>query len=303
MLGVVSQDFEKKKQRVRDEVERFLTEAFAKYPDHEVRQVAEYAVLGGGHRWRPIAAVAAGEIFREDAFDIVLPGACGAELAHAASLILDDLPSMDDASYRRGKPAAHLAFPGWAVDMAPAFLITMAYDISLANEKADPANRIESALDLCRAGLDMIAGQVLDVTQAGLSDVGPDNGRGKGEARLLNLYSLKSGALYASSARAGAVLCAASREDADIIFRAAMKLGLAYQFMDDVADIVADVDEVGKQAGMDAEKVTSIDLFGVDGAKMRAKAFQDEGSALLERFGAEANWLRSLIQEASWKTR
>src|SRR5260370_33398696 len=95
------------KKRVRAAVEQRLEEACSAFSDDVVAHTARYAVLGAGHRWRAMVAIAAGEIFDLDALRIGLPGACGVELAHAASLILDDLPSMDNADIRRGKPCAH----------------------------------------------------------------------------------------------------------------------------------------------------------------------------------------------------
>ncbi len=280
------------KQEVRDAVEDYLIRAFHAYPQNEVCDAARYAVLGGGHRWRPIAAVAAGKIFRPDALEIVLPGACGAELAHSASLVLDDLPSMDNADIRRGKDATHKVFPAWAVDMAPVFLVTMAYDISLANERVSYDRRVKSALVLSKTGLEMIAGQVKDVRQ----DKSPDEWE-----RLVDLYTLKSGSLYCAAGKAGAILSGANDEDAELIGDACLNLGLSYQFMDDVADVTAGVNEVGKPSGMDAGKFTAIDLFGVEGARRKSEEFQDRGLACLERFGPEAGWLRTLICEASWK--
>jgi geranylgeranyl diphosphate synthase type II len=112
------------KQDVRRAVEDYLSQSFLTYPDTEVRRAAQYSILGSGHRWRPIIVTAAGRIFRPDALKIALPTVCAVEFAHAASLVLDDLPSMDDAEMRRGKPCTHHAFPQWAVDMAPVFLIT-----------------------------------------------------------------------------------------------------------------------------------------------------------------------------------
>ena len=97
-LNIQEREFENEKAEVREAVEAYLEDRFAEYPETEVRDAARYAVMGGGHRWRPIVAVAAGTIFRPDALQVSLPGACGVELAHAASLILDDLPSMDDAA-------------------------------------------------------------------------------------------------------------------------------------------------------------------------------------------------------------
>ncbi len=284
--------FDEKKQQVRAAVEAFLSQAFARYPETEVCQAAKYAVLGGGHRWRSIVAVAAGEIFREDALEIVLPGACGGELAHAASLVLDDLPSMDGADIRRGKACAHHVFPDWAVDMTPVFLVTMAYEVSLANPKVSEERRLRAAIVLSRAGLQMITGQVKDIRQDHSSDPW---------LRLVDLYMLKSGALYAASGKGGAILCGAEDSQANKISEACMNLGLSYQFMDDIADVTAEVDEVGKRSGMDANKFTAVDLLGVDGAHRKSQEFQEKGLAILEGFGSKADWLRNLICEASWK--
>jgi geranylgeranyl diphosphate synthase type II len=158
-------DFDAAKAEVRRAVEDFLGQVFARQPDTEVASAARYVALGGGHRWRALVAVAAGQIFRADALHLVLPAACGVELAHAASLVLDDLPSMDDAAVRRGKPCTHRVFPAWAADMAPVFLVTLAYQISLDNPPVPAAARIKAALELSDAGLMMIRGQVHDMHQ------------------------------------------------------------------------------------------------------------------------------------------
>jgi geranylgeranyl diphosphate synthase type II len=163
--AIAAVDFDATKAEVRRAVEDFLTQLFAKAPDTEVARAAGYAALGGGHRWRALVAVAAGKIFRDDALQRVLPAACGVELAHAASLVLDDLPSMDDAAIRRGKPCTHRAFPAWAADMTPVFLVTLAYRISLDIPSVLPAARIKAALELSDAGMMMIEGQVHDMRQ------------------------------------------------------------------------------------------------------------------------------------------
>jgi geranylgeranyl diphosphate synthase, type II len=97
---------------VRRAVEAFLDATFNEPPNGEVSRSARYAVGWPAHRWRAIVAVASGRIFRDDALALVLPSACGVELAHAASLVLDDQPSMDDAKVRRGKPGTHHAHRG-----------------------------------------------------------------------------------------------------------------------------------------------------------------------------------------------
>lgn len=285
-------DFTADKQEVRNAVENYLENAFLAYAETEVRTAAQYSVLGSGHRWRPIIVVAAGRVFREDALHVVLPTACAVELAHAASLVLDDLPSMDNAEVRRGKPCTHLAFPRWAVDMVPVFLISMAYEISLSNPRASVDRRVHVNVLFSKAGLNMIAGQVADVRQDQALDE---------EQRLLLLYKLKSGVLYGASGCSGALLCGATEKEERLIYDTCVDIGLSMQFMDDVADVTADVDKVGKKSGMDAEKRTAVDLYGVEGATARSVEFQKSALSRLERFGPAADWLRRLACEVSWK--
>jgi geranylgeranyl pyrophosphate synthase len=282
-------NFDAFKRRIRIGVEEHLVRVFSKYPDTEVSRVAKYAVMGGGHRWRPILAVAAGEIFHHDAFHICMPGACGVELVHAASLLLDDLPSTDNAQVRHGKPCAHLVFPRWAVDMAPAFLVNMSYAISLDNPMVSYERRVTAALEVSQAGLDMSEGQEIDITQP-IED----------DDHLLRCYRLKTGALYAAAAKADAILCGANKDEALLLYECGMNLGLSYQFLDDVADVVAGVEETGKDSGMDADKRTAVDLFGIDGAKARVGRFKQDTLSKLKQFGPEADRLRSLVRDASW---
>src|SRR5262245_35605671 len=95
-------------EQIREQLEDCLNSAFASCDDTEVCRVAKYAVLGGGHRWRGLVVVAVGQIFAPESPRNFLPLGAAFEMAHAASLILDDLPSMDNGLVRRGKPCAHL---------------------------------------------------------------------------------------------------------------------------------------------------------------------------------------------------
>lgn len=282
-------NFDAFKRRIRVAVEENLARVFSKYSDTEISRAAKYAVMGGGHRWRPILGVAAGKIFHHDAFHVCMPGACGVELVHAASLLLDDLPSMDNAQVRHGKPCTHLVFPRWAVDMAPAFLVKMAYAISLDNPMASYERRVTAALEVSQAALDMDEGQEIDLTQP----IGDDD-------HLLRCYRLKTGALYAAAAKADAILCGANEDEALLLYECGMNLGLSYQFLDDIADVVAGVEETGKHSGMDAGKRTAVDLFGIGGAKDWASRFKQEVLSKLKQFGPGADTLRSLVRDESW---
>ncbi len=284
-------DFETLKQIYRISVESFLESAFDKCADNAVTLVGRYIALRGGHRWRALVAAAAGQIFDSNSSEIVLPGAAGVELSHAASLVLDDLPSMDDATTRRGRPCAHRVFPKWAVDMAPVFLVTLAYKLALANPLASHERRVRSALVVSHAGIEMIAGQSSDV----LSTVAEND-----EEKMMTRYRQKSGALYSASAEAGAILCGALPSCAERLGFAGMHLGLAYQFLDDVADATADVKDVGKDTHIDTGKLTAVNLYGVEGTTKRSFEYQQQAIEALQGYGKEADCLRQIISHASW---
>ena len=119
---------------------------------------------------------------------------------------------------------------------------------------------------------------------------------------MLRCYLLKSAALYGAATKMGGILTGATDNEAAKLETAGVDLGFSYQFLDDVADVVAGVAEVDKERGMDGAKLTAVDLFGVDGARRKAREFQDRSLAQLEAFGAKADWLRTLVCEASWKS-
>ena len=260
-----------------------------------VREAAWYAVRGG-HRWRAMVAIAAGQIFSPDAMDTCLPVGAAIELAHAASLILDDLPSMDDGKLRRGRPCTHIRFSDtpWVVDMTPLYMVNLAYKVALENERTGYRERVESAWELSCTSHRMINGQELDVTQ----NMGNAHSINQ---RLVKCYEAKSGALYASAAKAGALTCGAGESEQDSLYTAGMEVGMAYQFMDDICDVTATSKESGKNPGQDAgSKQTAVDLFGVQGARSRAAAYQEAAIERLTDFGDNAETLRDIVRNATW---
>jgi farnesyl diphosphate synthase len=101
--------------------------------------------------------------------------------------------------------------------------------------------------------------------------------------------------------RWGGILTGADDDESSSLQAAGVDLGLSYKFLDDVADVIAGVAEVGKEQGMDAGKCTAVDVFGVDSTRRKSLEFQRRSLSHLERFGPEAEWLRTLVCEASWK--
>jgi len=277
------------RQRINDYLERRLAE----YPEAEPVRVARHIVMAGGHRWRGLLSIAVGRIFApaEDALDLCLPGAASVELAHAASMLLDDLPSMDDAILRRGKPCAHRVFPAWAVDLAPALMTSMAYEIALAKTPASAELRVRAALASAEAARQMMLGQQEDLCV--LSE--PCD-----ERSVMDCYFHKSGSLYACAAKNGAIVAGAADEDVERCYQMGMDLGASYQIMDDIADIEADADALGKNPGMDAGKHTAPVLFGLEEARCRALKLQGRASEALAHYGDEASFARYLVGNSTW---
>ncbi len=279
------------KRSVREAVEVRLERAFDAQPPCAARNAARYATLGGGHRWRALVVAAVGRLFRDDALEFVLDGACALEMAHAASLVLDDLPCMDNARIRRGKPCAHLAFPEWVIAMTPAYLVNSAYSLLLADERPSVAARMRTALALGAVGCAMADGQERDLM--------PSEGHEDRDQRLLRCYRNKSAALYGVAARAGALLAGADVAAAERLCACGEDIGLSYQFQDDIADVVAAESQTGKTMGLDAGKPTSVALWGLKETKRRARAYRDSALSRIADRGPEADLLRGLILQAN----
>ncbi len=283
---------EKRKQELRAEIGQFLERCFLRKPDAEPVRVARHIVKAGGHRWRGLLGIGVGQIFTpENVVELCLPGAASVELAHAASMLLDDLPSMDNASVRRGLPCAHLVFPRWAVDLAPAFMVSMAYEVALSETPASPERRIQSAIASAEAAELMMLGQQDDLCL--LSQ--PCD-----EKSVMDCYYRKSGSLYGCAAKTGAIVSGGSEEDIERCYRMGMDLGVSYQIMDDVADIEAGAEEMGKNPGMDSGKHTAPILLGVEVAKSRARELQERAMGKLACYGEEADFLRYLVGHLTW---
>ncbi len=263
-------------------IEQALEAAFATCPPTETVRAARYATLGGGHRWRGRMAVAAGSIFRADAEEAVLPLAAALEMLQAASLTLDDLPSMDDAATRRGRACVHLVFPDWTVDLLPAFLVNLAYHVVAAHAGVPEGCRIRTLVLLGELGTSLAHGQELDLTLVRAS-----------ESELLECHARKSGSLFAAALAGGALLCGAADADAAALRETGRKLGQAYQILDDLAD-----GPEPDRAGADAGKVTAVSLFGPAAARARAEALLAEALGILDRFGPSAGRLRELLGQA-----
>jgi geranylgeranyl diphosphate synthase type II len=255
-----------------------------------LREAMAYSLLAGGKRLRPILALASCEAVGgrvEDALD----AACAVELIHTYSLIHDDLPAMDDDDFRRGRPTSHKKFGEAMAILAGDALCTEAFRVAATRRAGREVAVAEVVYELARAAgaVGMVGGQVIDIEATGKRITVEE---------LEVLHAAKTGELLLVSVRSGARLGGA---DANILARLTTygrALGLAFQIVDDVLDITADLATLGKDPGSDREagKTTFVDLLGVDGARARARQVMADGIAALEPLGGKAEALRALAR-------
>jgi farnesyl diphosphate synthase/geranylgeranyl diphosphate synthase type II len=273
----------------------------AHHVEQELRQVAamrarvgpkrlweaiEYALLGGGKRMRPALACATAEAFGGETgpgspalrFGVAL------EMIHTYSLVHDDLPCMDDDDLRRGRLTVHRAFDEATALLVGDALQSLAFEYLLEGA-ADPRfSRL--AVLLASGATRMVEGQFLDLEA---EECRP------GLEGVLDLQQRKTGALLAAAVTGGAIAATGSDQG---LGPAGLKLGLAFQIADDLLDLTATTDELGKRAGKDvaAGKATLPALLGPAEARQRAERYRDEALSAFDGLGAGAEPLRSLAR-------
>lgn len=275
---------------VNEALERLLPPADA-YPP-SIHQAVRYSVFAGGKRLRPILVMAGAEAVGGTA-ESVLPAACAVELLHTYSLVHDDLPAMDNDDLRRGQPTCHKVFGEATAILTGDALLTMCFDIltQLPQNGSIPSEnvlRVISELAEATGTRGLIGGQVVDLTS---------EGDAVNEEILKFIHSHKTGALIKVSVRAGAILSGASGAQLDRLTDYAGNLGLAFQIVDDILDVVGDERVIGKPVGSDQrnQKATYPALFGLGASRQKAAEAAASALSALDGFGAEAGFLRRLI--------
>jgi geranylgeranyl diphosphate synthase type II len=274
----------------REEVDRTLKALLRWGRAPRVQAAIEDSLMAPGKRLRPILALMVAELLRGDPAT-VLPAAGAIEMVHTASLILDDLPCMDNAATRRGRPTCHVAHGEATAILAAFALQNRAFEILGEGWPGGPDASVRSGLtrDLARAiGLDgMIAGQATDLETTDLLIDFPT---------LEFIHSRKTGALFTASAELGAAAAAASAAERAAVSAYAKNLGLAFQVVDDLIDATGGMQEAGKDVGKDAKKKTFVSFSGVDGALELARELVAASVDALRGFGAKAEPLRDLAR-------
>jgi geranylgeranyl diphosphate synthase, type II len=280
--------------RVRVLVESTLDEllpADAEGPS-TVHAAMRWSLLAPAKRFRPLLVFASGETFGAKT-EALLRTACAFELIHTYSLIHDDLPAMDDDELRRGRLTCHVKFDEAAAILAGDAMQSLAFQTLAEDEALEASLRVRLVAALARASgtpEGMVAGQALDLSAEARNDVTSDE--------LELIHRRKTGALIAASARAGACIAGARGPELESVTRYALDLGLLFQITDDLLDVTATADDLGKTPGKDArsQKATYPSLYGFEAARSHAREVHARAIASLDALDRPAPLLRGLAR-------
>ena len=253
-----------------------------------IHKAMRYSLFAGGKRLRPILCLAAAEACGGRT-DQALPLACAIECIHTYSLVHDDLPSMDNDDFRRGRPTCHKVFGDGIAVLAGDALLTIAFEII---SRAKPARRYDMSILLrevaVAAGSEkLIAGQVADLEA---------EGKNAGRAELRYIHENKTAAILTTAVRLGAMSANASAKQLTAITDFGRSLGLAFQIIDDILDVTQTSEKLGKSAGKDvaAKKATYPAVIGLARSRAEAKRLTRKAHDALSIFGPKGDALHDL---------
>ena len=269
-------DFKAYLNQARERVEAALDGSLAPERPESLREAMRYSLLAGGKRLRPILCLAACELAGGEA-ELAMPTAVALEMIHTMSLIHDDLPAMDDDDLRRGRPTNHKVYGEAVAILAGDALLTRAFEMVSLRSPGVPPDRllkVVGELSLVAGAPGLVGGQVVDLESEG-KDVDLDT--------LEYIHLHKTGALLSACVITGAIVGGADEALISALRVYARGIGLAFQIIDDILDITASSEVLGKTAGKDlvADKTTYPKLLGLEESRRRADALVGEAKDVL----------------------
>jgi geranylgeranyl diphosphate synthase type II len=256
----------------------------------KVHHAIRWSVFAGGKRFRPALLLATGQAFGAENKRL-LKTACAFEMIHTYSLIHDDLPAMDDDDLRRGRPTCHVRFDEATAILAGDALQTLAFQTVANDEALDALTRVKLISELARAAATpdgMVAGQALDME----AEARQVNG-----AQLEEIHRLKTGALITAAARCGAIIGSADGNELSCVTRYGSFLGLLFQITDDLLDVTASAEDLGKTPGKDvrSSKATYPALYGIEESRAKAVKAHRAACDALEQLGRDTEVLHRIV--------
>lgn len=267
-------------------LDKFLPSAKTK--PKTMHESMRYSLFAGGKRMRPALVLAAAEACGGD-WGEAMPLACAVECIHTYSLIHDDLPAMDNDDFRRGKPTNHKVFGEGIAILAGDALLTQAFEIAAQCNAWPRYSHQNIMLEIAKASgsLQLIAGQVADLEGEGKSLTVP---------QLRYIHERKTSALLCCSTRLGGMSANCTPRQLEALTEFGYNVGLAFQVIDDILDVTATTEELGKTAGKDltAQKATYPAIVGLAKSRKIAQQLTDKAFAALKVFRGKAEALEGL---------
>ena len=288
-VGLLEETLDSLRLRVNRQLDGYLRQLDSDCPEI-LRDSMAYSLLAGGKRLRPLLTLLACEAAGGQ-IESAMPAACAIEMVHTYSLIHDDLPAMDDDDLRRGRPTCHIQFGEAQAILAGDALLTLAFEI-VARDIKPAAAAAACLVDLANASgaVGMVGGQVADLQaeDAGLANV----------EELEAIHRRKTGRLLCAALTMGGRVAGASPEAIESLERYGAKVGLAFQIVDDLLDIVGEQVKMGKGVRKDAShgKLTYPALLGVEESRQRARALVAQACCSIAPFGERRRHLEALAR-------
>lgn len=254
-----------------------------------VHAAIRWSLFAGGKRFRPALLLATGQTFGATQ-DNLLGAACALEMIHTYSLIHDDLPAMDNDDLRRGRPTCHVKFDEATAILAGDALQALAFQTIAEDERLPPALRVQLISEIARAAgtpEGMVAGQALDLDA---------ESRQVTKTELERIHHRKTGALIRAAARCGAIIAGVSEGELQAVTEYANNLGLLFQITDDLLDVTATAEDLGKTPGKDARsrKATYPALYGMEASHAQLEVVHRAACDALERVDRPTERLSSI---------
>lgn len=285
---------EEKRNMVDKALEEFLPPATS-YPSI-IHEAMRYSVFAGGKRLRPILVITAAEIIGQE-MSVVMPTASAMELIHTFSLIHDDLPSIDNDDYRRGKPTCHRVYGDAVAILTGDALLNYSFELMARNGQY-PGIKSEALLSVMEEVSKaigtggMLGGEVVDIISEGETGT---------EELVEYIHTHKTAALIKVSLRAGAILADSSSQEIQALSDYGDYLGFAFQIQDDILNIEGEAKNLGKPVGTDSnrKKVTYPAIAGIENAHQKVKLLTQQAKQCLMIFGERGEILVQLADYLS----
>lgn len=289
---VFKQEQEKNISYIEDVLKNYLP----KNPSFQktIYDAMEYSVMAGGKRLRPMMMYQAYKMFGGEDKELIEPFMAAIEMIHTYSLVHDDLPAMDNDTYRRGRKTTHVVYGEDMGILAGDALLNFAYETAIKGASAAKvAKNAINALGILskKAGITgMVGGQVVDVELTG---------KKLDEERLDFIFKLKTGALLEASLMVGAALAGADEKYIGLMEQAGLNIGMAFQIQDDILDVTSTTEELGKPVHSDEknDKTTYVSLYGLEKSHEDVEKYSKKALSIMEELPYENQFLYTLIEK------